>query len=235
MPLTSNINEFETLYLKDYAHFVMENKLEDFVSAYFMNIHSYKIPLLQFFSHLSEEQLLNAAREGTIKLLTGIENGKAIEDVNERLTHWKENGLQNIPREAISLKDLTLIYSAQKISFQSFLPYYTINVSTATQVMNEIEVFYKEVQEMAVEMLETIRKEDHEKRIESEEKYRDLFDNASDLIHIADKSGNILYVNNAWSETLGYNPDELKTKNLVDLVKADEVESLEKNRKKNHR
>lgn len=68
-----NIAEPEFLYLKDYARFVYENKLEDFVSVYFINIHSFKIPLLQFFSHLSEEQLLENAKEGIVRLLKGIE------------------------------------------------------------------------------------------------------------------------------------------------------------------
>ncbi|MCW3106857.1 MAG: sensor histidine kinase [Segetibacter sp.] len=232
MSFTANIDEYETLYLKDYAHFVFKNKLEDFIAAYFMNIHSFKIPLLQFFSHLSQEQLFASAREGIIKLLVGIESGKAIEDAKETLSKWKKNTLPNIPREAISLTDITLIYSAQKISFQSFLPYYTTDVSVATQVINEIELFYKQVQEMALQTLEVIRKEEHKKRLESEEKYRDLFDNASDLIHIADPEGHIMYVNNAWSDTLGYKPEELKGRVIYDFVKDEEVENFKKAREK---
>src|SRR5205085_12308828 len=103
MSFTANTDEYETLYLKDYAQFVFKNKLEDFISVYFMNIHSFKIPLLQFFSHLSEEQLLAAAREGIIKLLAGIENGKAIEDVREGLSQWKKKrSSKHSPRSSFS-------------------------------------------------------------------------------------------------------------------------------------
>lgn len=232
MPGNENIDEYESLYLKDYAKFVFENKLEDFVSAYFMNIHSFKIPLLQFFSKLSDQKLLSTAREGIIKLLKGIETGKAIEDVEENLRQWKQNLVPNIPRDTISLKDITLIYSAQKISFQSFLPYYTDDVSVAAQVISEIELFYKKVQEVALEMLDLIRKEEYKRRLESDEKYRNLFDNASDLIHIADASGRILYVNNAWSTTLGYDVEELKGKLIFDFIKEDEVETFKETRNK---
>jgi len=39
---------------------------------------------------------------------------------------------------------------------------------------------------------------------ESEERYRDLFEGASDLIQSVDADGNFIYVNRAWRETLGY-------------------------------
>ncbi|MDO9185487.1 MAG: PAS domain S-box protein [Bacteroidia bacterium] len=53
---------------------------------------------------------------------------------------------------------------------------------------------------------------------ESEEKYRDLFDNASDLIQCVDPHGKFLYVNNAWKKTLGYTDEEIKTKIIFDII-----------------
>jgi PAS domain S-box-containing protein len=232
MLLNKKTDGYKSLYLKDYASFVFKNKLEDFVSAYFINIHSSNVPMLQFFSHLSDQQMMATVREGIVKLLTGIENGNAIEDVRENLRQWRLDLIPNIPRDAISLKDITLTYSAQKISFQSFLPYYTADIAVATQVFNEIDLFYKQVQEMALEILDLIRKEEYKKRLESDEKYRDLFDNASDLIHIADADGRILYVNNSWSSTLGYQPSQLKGKHISTFIRPDEAESYNATRKK---
>jgi PAS domain S-box-containing protein len=56
---------------------------------------------------------------------------------------------------------------------------------------------------------------------ESEEKYRDLFDNASDLIQCVDPQGRFLYVNNAWKKTLGYSDDEIETKIIFDIIHPD--------------
>src|SRR5215207_7891659 len=39
---------------------------------------------------------------------------------------------------------------------------------------------------------------------ESEARYRDLFDNASDLIYVAAPDGRFLYVNQAWRDAVGY-------------------------------
>ncbi|QSV45796.1 PAS domain S-box protein [Geobacter benzoatilyticus] len=45
---------------------------------------------------------------------------------------------------------------------------------------------------------------------ESEARYKDLFENATDLIQSVSPSGEILYVNRAWRETLGYSEQEVK-------------------------
>ncbi|PKP51030.1 MAG: hypothetical protein CVT95_01840, partial [Bacteroidetes bacterium HGW-Bacteroidetes-12] len=57
-----------------------------------------------------------------------------------------------------------------------------------------------------------------QKLIESEEKYRDLFENATDLIQSVDVKGTILYVNDAWKKALAFNETELKNKNIFDII-----------------
>ncbi len=52
----------------------------------------------------------------------------------------------------------------------------------------------------------------------SEERYRDLFENATDLIQSIDLDGRFEYVNTAWLNTLGYSEEELKELNIVDIL-----------------
>jgi len=52
--------------------------------------------------------------------------------------------------------------------------------------------------------------------------FKDLFDNASDLIHFATSAGAILYVNPAWEKTLGYSIEELKGKVLYQFISPEE-------------
>jgi adenylate cyclase len=65
------------------------------------------------------------------------------------------------------------------------------------------------------------RKHTEEALLESEERYRDLFENANDLIQSANPYGQILYVNRAWCETLGYSLDDIANLNIFDLIPAD--------------
>jgi PAS domain S-box-containing protein len=52
----------------------------------------------------------------------------------------------------------------------------------------------------------------------SEERYRDLLDNANDLIQSVDQNGKFLYVNRAWKETLGYSDQEIAGMNIFDVI-----------------
>ncbi|MBW2965954.1 PAS domain S-box protein [Candidatus Woesearchaeota archaeon] len=58
---------------------------------------------------------------------------------------------------------------------------------------------------------------------ESEERYRDLFENANDLIQCVDKDGNFVYVNKKWKQILGYSDKELKKIRLMDILRKDQI------------
>lgn len=56
---------------------------------------------------------------------------------------------------------------------------------------------------------------------QSEEKYRDLFENANDLIQSIGPDGAFQYVNRAWRETLGYGEDEVSGLSVFDILHPD--------------
>ena len=94
---------------------------------------------------------------------------------------------------------------------------FTSFLSASTLYDNENDI----IGTMGVSRDITELKEAEEQLIESEEKYRDLFENASDLIQSLDMNGNILYVNKAWKKTLGYSDKEIENKNIFDLIHED--------------
>jgi PAS domain S-box-containing protein len=53
---------------------------------------------------------------------------------------------------------------------------------------------------------------------ESEERYRDLFDNASDMIQSVGPDGRFLYTNNAWRKALSYTDEDLAQLTLFDVM-----------------
>lgn len=53
---------------------------------------------------------------------------------------------------------------------------------------------------------------------DSEARYRDLFENASDLIQIVQTDGTFLYTNRAWKKTLGYTDEDLSSRTIWDII-----------------
>lgn len=56
-----------------------------------------------------------------------------------------------------------------------------------------------------------------------EERYRDVFDNTSDLIQCIAPDGTFLYTNRAWREALGYTEEDIRSLRLVDVLHPDSL------------
>ncbi|MBL7939766.1 MAG: PAS domain S-box protein [Flavobacteriales bacterium] len=67
----------------------------------------------------------------------------------------------------------------------------------------------------------TRMKRDQEALKASEERYRDLFENAADLIQSVDPNGRFQFANNAWKQALGYTDEEIPRLTLDDVVHPD--------------
>lgn len=53
---------------------------------------------------------------------------------------------------------------------------------------------------------------------QSEERFRELFENANDLIQAVSPDGRFIYVNPAWCRTLGYEADEIESLTMFDVI-----------------
>lgn len=72
------------------------------------------------------------------------------------------------------------------------------------------------------------RKEAQKALEESENKFRSLFDEAENMIHIINPEGNIVDMNQAHTKKLGYSKKELVGKNILDLIQPDDIEEIKK-------
>ena len=71
----------------------------------------------------------------------------------------------------------------------------------------------------------TRMKHDQEALQASEERYRDLFENATDLIQSVRGDGRFEYVNNSWRSALGYDEQDLRALTIWDVVHPDHIDA----------
>ncbi len=74
----------------------------------------------------------------------------------------------------------------------------------------------------------TERRRHEEALRESEERYRELFDGATDLIYCVGLDGSFNYVNASWLKTLEYTEKDLSTLNVFDVIHPEEREHCQK-------
>jgi PAS domain S-box-containing protein len=86
----------------------------------------------------------------------------------------------------------------------------------ATPIRREKDGVISQVVLVYMDMTERILAEEKIRR--SEERYRDLFENSTDLIQILGADSSIRFVNRAWLETLGYQEKELSDISIFDLI-----------------
>ncbi|MDO8283098.1 MAG: PAS domain S-box protein [Thermodesulfovibrionia bacterium] len=70
----------------------------------------------------------------------------------------------------------------------------------------------------------TQRKKMEDEIHESEERYRELFENTSDIIQSVDAEGKYIFVNSAWLKTFGYTMEEVKGLSIFDMLHEDCVD-----------
>ncbi len=86
------------------------------------------------------------------------------------------------------------------------------------------------LQRVVILYMDTTRRRKSEAALlESEDRFRDLFENASDILQSVDPKGRILVVNKAWREALGYSEEEISELNVFDIMHPDHTARCMKN------
>jgi len=131
--------------------------------------------------------------------------GKEFKSKNFRETKWRYSSKVND-------YGVLEVFHFNKISVKSGAPF-----------LKEEKKLISLLTERLGKIIERIKAKESLKQ--SEKEFRDLFENANELIQSVGPNSKFIYVNKKWRKLLGYSNKEIKDLNLSDVLKKDQQES----------
>lgn len=199
--------------IQQFANFIREHHLQDVIEKQFALSTKDKLPLNREFL---QERLMH--------FMQAIEEGNEIAYAKQRLQLLKEGAIKDIDEASVSLVFFHNIITSQKLALFEFVPCFAKDQATIMEVIAALENIYAKVTVLLMQFFEE-RNQTYFSRLQTtEEQYKDLFDNAHDLIQILHRDGIIQYVNNAWLHSLEYTLDEIKGRSIFQFIDETERE-----------
>jgi PAS domain S-box-containing protein len=129
------------LYLPSFAQYVLQHRLDDFVTTQMRIAEEVNIPLMKFFGNMSSEQKFEVAKRSAEELLTNLSQNRAKQQIESGLKKWMENMLPILKKEDIVAEDITAIMHMRKKALLQFLLEYSKSSDQLVKLVQEIDVF----------------------------------------------------------------------------------------------
>lgn len=204
--------------LKGFAAYILENKLQDAGALNLQLAQEYNLPLLQFVSHLSQEELLALSVKGQSDFYQQVLSDTAGSCAAEDIEKWRLNQHDIIvQREEVKLKDLVLTYSIRKQVSLKLLPDYTSDCHLLVEIMQELENFYSWLERLAVQVYVDIQQEDLYKKNQF---LSSLIENSLEGILAFDSQMEVTEWNPSLEKSLGISKKDILGKPLLEFFPA---------------
>ena len=131
-------------YLPAYASFILNNKLDEYVREQLKYSFEEQIPILRFFTHLSDEELFNLSKASTTELLTMLAENRGKEFIDKSTGEYITNRIPTIEREQVVSQDITIASFLRRKTLRKFLEYYTQEFKDFILIMEEVDRFVAE-------------------------------------------------------------------------------------------
>lgn len=215
--------------LPGYASFLLNEKLEAYMRHNLQTARDIQFPLLKFFEHLGEEELMALSRQNLTVFFTYLVENRAAEQVNDSLEQWRNNMLPLIDKGQIVADDISLTGILRKLSFSHFLPEYTSDLRLAIKILAELDMLNTAAELESYRLFLNIQREKIEQGYNDLEERDRLYKQSQALTHIGNwtwlAAGKI-----TWSDELyriyGLEPqsEELSFERFIGLIHPEDRE-----------
>ncbi|MBA4849224.1 PAS domain-containing protein [Emticicia sp. BO119] len=196
-------------YLNGYAAHLLSNKLEDFTRELLFISREIKIPVLRFFEHMPEDELIKISIEGTRELLNYFATNTIDEFIETSIKKWTENQLVVVQSDEIVAKDISAGNFARRKAFRRFLPDYTTDFKLYNHILDEIDQFVLTVEEKSYNTLFNIKQQKINENLYFIEKVNNTLPGVVYVYDLLDQKE--IYSTSKREELIGFTGEEIRS------------------------
>lgn len=164
-------------HLPGYASFLLANRLDEYVQRQLRISKEEKVPLLRFFSHLTDEQLAEMSKKATREFFHMLISNQASAFITNATTNYVKNTLPSIRREEVIAEDITIISLVRRKVLRSFLSEYTESFDMCCNIMEEVDRFVAQSETASFNAFIQIQQEQiNSMHREMEQRYEELLE-----------------------------------------------------------
>lgn len=194
-------------WLPVYAKFVRENYLIPYIQEQIRISRSINLPMLRFFSGMTDDELIAMSIISHTEFLTCMEENGLQAQLERSLDLWVKDQLKIIKREEITAEDITLTGYVRKKALLKFLPSFTTDVSEAIEIIKEIDTYTVEADTAATNIYIKLLKN----HINEQAHFTDIISHTTPGLNYVFSltNGQIKYANEKYQQFFGYDTREL--------------------------
>lgn len=218
-------------HLPDYAAFLLNNKLNEFAAVQLQYAKDIKFPLLKFFEHMPEEEMIAMSIIDLTKFFNYLIENKAKEQIEDGMKQWKENLLPLVDKHQVVAEDITLSSYLKKKMFTHYLNDYTQSIELGLRIIGEVDEYNAAMELAFFKLFSSIQHEKIEDGIKQLKESDHLYKQSQALTHIGNWVWDVETGKVKWSDELyriyGLEPnsEEITFERFISLVHPDDREN----------
>ena len=147
MNITIDQGKFKFQYLPDYAKFLLDNKLDEFVTVGIRFCRELDLPMMRPLSRITESELVKLSRASNREMLAALASNSVTDFILKNIDNYVNNRLTDsegekiLDRADVIAEDIILAFYIRRKLFSFFLQSYTQNAVLHTLILGEVDYY----------------------------------------------------------------------------------------------
>jgi hypothetical protein len=142
-----NTANFKFQYLPDYSSFLLNNKLDEFVTVGIRFCREMDLPMMRPLAKMPEKDLIELSRESNREILTALAKNDIVPFIEKNIRNFIMNqindskGSKLLDRSEVMVEDIILAFYIRRKLFAFFLYSYTQNAVVHMLISAELDYY----------------------------------------------------------------------------------------------